>query len=112
MKRTTDWRWAHIVCALWVPNVSFVDPESRDAIDLYGMDEKRFGLTCSLCDQRRGACVQCKERKCLRAFHVTCARKSGLHMAEKEHEEWVELAVYCEKHRPKSVGKKRRSKQP
>jgi len=108
MKRTTDWRWAHVVCALWLPNVSFADPESRDAIDLSGMDERRFGLTCSLCGQQKGACIQCKERKCMRAFHVTCAREHGLHMAEKEHDDWVEFSTYCDKHKPKTGPKRRR----
>jgi NuA3 HAT complex component NTO1 len=109
MKRTTDWRWAHVVCALWVPNVSFMDPESRDAIDLSGMDERRFGLSCSLCGQQKGACIQCKERKCMRAFHVTCARKHELHMTEREHDDWVEFSVYCDKHKPK-LGARRRKK--
>jgi hypothetical protein len=108
LKRTTDWRWAHVVCALWVPNVSFVDPESRDAIDLFGMDEKRFALSCGLCGVQKGACIQCKERKCMRAFHVTCARKHDLHMTEKERDDWVEFSVFCDKHKPKPVGKRRR----
>ncbi|KAJ1624511.1 PHD-zinc-finger like domain-containing protein [Pavlovales sp. CCMP2436] len=108
LKRTTDWRWAHVVCALWVPNVSFVDPESRDAIDLFGMDEKRFALSCGLCGVQKGACIQCKERKCMRAFHVTCARKNDLHMTEKERDDWVEFSVYCDKHKPKPANKRRR----
>lgn len=105
MKRTSDWRWAHIVCAVWMPNVSFHDPESRDVVDIVGIDDRRFGLTCSLCATQAGACIQCKERKCLRAFHVTCAHTHGLQRVEKEHAEWVELGAFCPKHQAKKIRK-------
>jgi len=60
MKRTTDGRWAHITCALWVPNAQFLDAEGRDVIHPFAIHEDRLKLVCTICDKRMGACIQCK----------------------------------------------------
>jgi len=33
MKRTTDYRWAHIACAVWIPEVFFRSGIGREPID-------------------------------------------------------------------------------
>jgi hypothetical protein len=113
MKRTTDGRWAHITCALWVPNAQFLDAEGRDVIHPFAIHEDRLKLVCTICDKRMGACIQCKAPRCLTAFHATCARKLGWHMVEKEKNDWVLLEALCDKHRPKDVTqrKKRRRRE-
>ena len=108
LKRTSDSRWAHINCALWVPGVQFLDPEGRDIIHPFGVNEKRLDLICSLCKQPGGACIQCKAPRCLTAFHVTCAQRKGLHMVEKEKDDHVEFVAFCEKHRPGGKAKRRK----
>ena len=43
--------------------------------------QARFQLSCSLCSQSYGACIQCAgSRQCFAAFHPTCASKEGLRM--------------------------------
>ena len=43
--------------------------------------QARFQLSCSLCSQTYGACIQCAgSRQCFAAFHPTCASKEGLRM--------------------------------
>ena len=116
LKRTSDFRWAHIVCGLWIPEAEFLDPEGRDIIDPFSVNEKRLELSCSLCNKPGGACIQCKAPRCLTAFHASCARHNGgVHMCEKEKVnpkdgvEYVELQVLCERHRP-PVGEKKRKR--
>mmetsp|Transcript_44943 Transcript_44943/g.74586 ORF Transcript_44943/g.74586 Transcript_44943/m.74586 type:complete len:224 (-) Transcript_44943:293-964(-) len=108
LKRTTDSRWAHITCALWVPGVQFLDVEGRDVIHPFGVHEKRLDLVCSICEKHMGACIQCKAPRCLTAFHATCARRKGLHMVEKEKDDYVDFAAYCDKHRPASTLQKKK----
>ena len=108
LKRTSDFRWAHIVCGLWIPEAEFLDPEGRDIIHPFGVNEKRLDLICSLCKQPGGACIQCKAPRCLTAFHVTCAQRKGLHMVEKEKDDHVEFVAFCEKHRPGGKAKRRK----
>lgn len=53
---------------------------------------------CYLCRKRVGACIQCANRNCFAAFHVTCARDFGLELKMKQGNERGELRAYCEKH--------------
>ena len=113
LKRTSDARWAHIVCALWTPGAEFLDPDGLDVVHPCAVNPARLELTCSICNTKGGACIQCKAPRCLAAFHASCARRSSnVHMVEKEKEDgYVDLHLFCEKHRPAEAGgKKRRRK--
>ncbi|KAL5492640.1 hypothetical protein ACEPAI_4087 [Sanghuangporus weigelae] len=103
-KQTVSGDWAHLLCAIWVP-------ETRVANDVFmepitGVDrisKQRWKLKCSLCDTREGACIQCSKSSCFLAFHATCARREKLLMPMKSAhgQEPATLAAYCEKHLPK-----------
>eukprot|EP00041_Stephanoeca_diplocostata_P026839 m.730852 g.730852 ORF g.730852 m.730852 type:complete len:538 (+) comp23057_c0_seq2:168-1781(+) len=76
--------WAHILCALWIPGITFDDNVSRNMIDLskyHAADQ----ATCMLCIEEgrhalaaTGACISCSTVGCPKKFHVTCAHKRGL----------------------------------
>ena len=55
---------------------------------------------CSLCRERVGACIQCDNRNCFTAFHVTCARQMGLLMSMKSVGTDGSLRAFCDKHIP------------
>uniref|UniRef100_A0A3Q1FH90 Jade family PHD finger 2 n=1 Tax=Acanthochromis polyacanthus TaxID=80966 RepID=A0A3Q1FH90_9TELE len=40
----------------------------------------RWALSCSLCREHTGTCIQCSMPSCIVAFHVTCAFDHGLEM--------------------------------
>ena len=50
-----------------------------------------------------GACIQCANRNCFSAFHVTCARERGLELKMRQGVQGGELKAYCEKHSPVST---------
>ncbi|KAF3860092.1 hypothetical protein F7725_000347 [Dissostichus mawsoni] len=69
-KQTSDGRWAHVVCAIWIPEKGLVTSPRHAG-----------KLTCYLCKQKgRGASIQCHKANCYTAFHVTCAQRAGLFM--------------------------------
>ena len=72
MKRTTDFQWAHINCALWIPEVFFHDADGRDFIDYYRIPIERWHKECSYCKSTDGCCMRCSSNKCETTFHVSC----------------------------------------
>ncbi|KAB7494936.1 PHD finger protein, partial [Armadillidium nasatum] len=95
-------KWAHVACALWIPEVSIGSVERMEPITkIANIPQSRWALVCVLCRERRGACIQCSVKSCKTAYHVTCAFKHGLEMKaiiEDENADDVKLRSYCEKH--------------
>ncbi|UJR35760.1 hypothetical protein I4U23_028508 [Adineta vaga] len=108
MKRTSDGGWAHVVCALYIPEVSFGDDTTMQPIILSKIPSTRFGQECSICTQNgrsklistSGACCACTVKNCSQVFHVTCAQANGL-LCEDVRKNNCQYPIYCEQHRPK-----------
>lgn len=99
-------KWTHVSCALWVPEVSIGCVEKMEPITkISQIPPSRWALTCCLCRERMGACIQCSVKACKRAYHVTCAFENSLEMKaiidENPKEDEVKLKSYCPKHSKK-----------
>lgn len=72
----------------------------------------RWRLSCYLCNQKMGACIQCGNKSCYQAFHVTCARKARLFLKMKNNQGTLAvldgatvLKAFCDKHCPTDYAK-------
>lgn len=102
--------WAHVSCALWIPEVSIGCVDRMEPITkISSIPQSRWSLICVLCRKRVGSCIQCSVKPCKTAYHVTCAFQHGLEMRaiieEGNAEDGVKLRSYCQKH-SMSKGKK------
>ncbi|KAM0301130.1 hypothetical protein ACHAPM_005348 [Fusarium culmorum] len=107
-KQTNSSKWSHLLCAMWIPEVSlgnhtFMEP----VMDVEKVPKSRWKLTCYICRQRMGACIQCGNKNCYQAFHVTCARRSRLFLKMKTSQGALAvldggmvLKAFCDKHCP------------
>lgn len=106
-KQTNASRWAHLLCAIWIPEVSlgnntFMEP----VMDVEKVPRPRWKLNCYICRQKMGACIQCGNKNCFVAFHVTCARRAKLFLKMKSthggpaNMDASVLKAYCDKHVP------------
>ncbi|KDO20918.1 hypothetical protein SPRG_14149 [Saprolegnia parasitica CBS 223.65] len=103
LKPTSDRRWAHAICALAIPELTFRDVPTLEPIDgIMDLDPSRFRTLCNLCKRKGGAVVLCEEPSCATAYHVYCAAEAGL---------WIgapgdaatpanPMALFCDKHLP------------
>uniref|UniRef100_A0A667YKF1 Jade family PHD finger 3 n=1 Tax=Myripristis murdjan TaxID=586833 RepID=A0A667YKF1_9TELE len=99
-------KWAHVSCALWIPEVSIACPERMEPITKVShIPPSRWSLICSLCKMKTGACIQCSVKNCTTPFHVTCAFEHSLEMKTILDEgDEVKFKSYCLKHSKSKVG--------
>ncbi|KAI7811281.1 lysine-specific demethylase 4C isoform X1 [Triplophysa rosa] len=104
LKRTVDDRWAHVMCAVGLPEVKFLDVVKRAPIDISAIPVQRYKLKCIYCRNRikslSGACIQCSCGRCPTSFHVTCAHAAGVPM---EPDDWPYVVfITCHRHQSRS----------
>ncbi|KAK4684246.1 NuA3 HAT complex component NTO1, partial [Tremellales sp. Uapishka_1] len=100
-KQTSTGHWCHLLCAIWIPELGVGNAMYMEPVEgVESIPKNRWKLICSLCKERVGACIQCENRNCFTAFHVTCARQMGLLMTMKTAENGGILRCFCDKHLP------------
>ena len=66
---------------MYTPETYFgVDPDTNEEVicNVDGIPKARTDLKCHFCRSKVGACFQCSEKKCVRAYHATCAAAAGV----------------------------------
>uniref|UniRef100_A0A667XPF5 Lysine-specific demethylase 4B n=1 Tax=Myripristis murdjan TaxID=586833 RepID=A0A667XPF5_9TELE len=111
LKKTTDDKWAHVMCAVALPEARFSDEAKRSPIDTSRIPMQRYKLKCIYCRKRcagkrqAGACIQCSCGRCPTSFHVTCAHAAGVTM---EPDDWpYVVSITCHRHQSRSSSKQR-----
>ncbi|GAB0098684.1 protein AF-10 [Sergentomyia squamirostris] len=106
LKKTDNSSWAHVVCALYIPEVRFGNVTTMEPIILQLIPPERYAKTCCICQElgkgsraNVGACMQCNKGGCRQQFHVTCAQALGLLCEEAgNYLDNVKYCGYCQHH--------------
>ncbi|XP_035381744.1 protein AF-10 isoform X2 [Electrophorus electricus] len=120
LKRTDNGGWAHVVCALYIPEVEFANVSTMEPIVLQSVPHERYNKTCYICEEQgreskaaTGACMACNKHGCRQAFHVTCAQFAGLLCEEQGSDaDNVKYCGYCKYHYSKLRRSKGRASRP
>ncbi|PQE33040.1 PHD-finger domain-containing protein [Rutstroemia sp. NJR-2017a WRK4] len=107
-KQTNASKWSHLLCAMWIPEVSLGNTTFMEPVmEVEKVPKSRWKLNCYICNQAMGACVQCGNKSCFTAFHVTCARRARLFLKMKNNHGTLAildgntvLKAFCDKHSP------------
>ncbi|KAH0496267.1 hypothetical protein TgHK011_003638 [Trichoderma gracile] len=82
---TDDGRKAHRLCALYIPETYIDMVDGKEIVsNVDAVHKDRLDLKCLFCRSKRGACFQCSQKKCARAYHATCAAAAGVFTEEQE----------------------------
>ncbi|XP_035687816.1 protein AF-10-like isoform X1 [Branchiostoma floridae] len=102
--------WAHVICALYIPEVQFGNVATMEPIILSMVPHDRFNKICYICEESgreskasSGACMTCNKNGCRQSFHVTCAQMGGLLCEEQGNYQNVKYCGYCSHHYSKLV---------
>eukprot|EP00850_Spirogloea_muscicola_P015718 SM000123S25830 [mRNA] locus=s123:93745:101705:+ [translate_table: standard] len=82
--------WVHRECAVWSPEVYFRGAGLRKVQNAI---RRGRSLKCSRCG-RSGATMGCRIDRCIRSYHLPCARSDSCHF---DHDEYL---VACAEHSP------------
>ncbi|EAU90390.2 ZNF1 [Coprinopsis cinerea okayama7 len=75
-KPTEGQGWTHVICAVFLPELSFTDASRLRLVEgMSTIAKHRWTTKCCLCGEMEGAVVKCSD--CYREFHVSCAWKEG-----------------------------------
>lgn len=75
---TDNGKQAHRVCGLYTPE-TYLSEDAKKILNVKNIDKSRLELKCNFCHIRtKGACFQCSAKKCVRAYHATCAAAAGV----------------------------------
>ena len=76
---TDNGKQAHRRCALYTPETYISDEAGQERIcDISQIDKARIEMKCYYCRNKKGSVFQCSQKKCVRAYHATCAAQAGV----------------------------------
>lgn len=110
-KRTTDKKWVHVVCALFIEGCVFEDKDTMEPIDTSGV--KNWKQSCAFCsktnvdEQLFGATAKCAKPKCNKFVHATCAQKQNLNVEFVTKKETLHFDAFCSKEHLDAVENRR-----
>ena len=108
--------WCHIVCALYIKQVSFENNELREEISFANVPEHINQNECYICTDE-GKCkicadygvrITCISRECTKSVHVTCAQLRGL-LVEYVYDRKSYYVGFCDEHLPEHNKRNRSS---
>ncbi|XP_019851070.1 PREDICTED: protein AF-10-like [Amphimedon queenslandica] len=120
LKRTDTGSWAHVVCALYIPEVTFGNLRTMEPIVTTKLPKERFSKACYICEElgqetqaSTGACMSCHKSNCRLTFHVTCAQKEQLLVEEEDPRDMRNIIYcgYCSTHYKRMVKQKLKQQQ-
>lgn len=93
-KKTENFKWVHVLCVLYIKDLSFLNPVFLEPVDLSEVKDQNYGSLCSLCQGKDGVVIECSFSGCCCAYHVTCGIEGNCYYDHSN------LLSYCTVHDP------------
>lgn len=111
MKKTTNNKWVHAICALFTEGAFFEDENNMEPVNLSSVSESKQNQTCAYCLKTVGFCSLCSKSKCAKRIHVTCAQRNKCTIEiTKEKSNSIDFRAFCSEHKPRKSKRRVSSK--
>lgn len=97
MKKTTDNRWAHVLCTFFISDARFVDTDTMEPVDVTKIRQPKKKLPCVFCNDTFGTLKCCK---CSKGLHAPCGFEHNTLIEEVNSDDTIAFLGYCDKHKP------------
>lgn len=99
MKLTTDRRFVHVICALFVKNTQIANSDTMEPINITKVRFPKIKLPCIFCEGTYGT-LKCVIRNCRNYMHASCGSENGCLKEELDNKELIKFVGYCKEHVP------------
>lgn len=101
LKKTTDEKWVHVICALFIQGTTFTNKNRMEPVNTANVLKKNRDQKCIFCSKVCGVCCQCSDPSCSRFLHVTCGQKYKC-LVENINPKTNKIGfeAYCRQHNP------------
>lgn len=101
LKKTDNNKWAHVICALLHPDLSFCNTNIRDPIET--VDLVPIEGNCKICNEKSSYLINCAYEGCTQFYHPSCC-------SELYYSDLNNSVTYCNDHNPLHKNRKLLSK--
>lgn len=97
MKKTTDEKFVHVICALFVSETEFANNEIMEPVNISKVKAPKNNATCVFCKGLFGT-FKCAAKKCKKNLHASCGFENGSLKEELDDENLIKFVGYCDDH--------------
>lgn len=96
LKMTTNEKWAHVICALFISGAEFTNDEEMEPIDISRCKFNKNKI-CIFCNATFGV-LKCKKKGCTKVLHISCGLENGTLKEIAQKDGSIEFVGFCEEH--------------
>lgn len=97
MKKTTNGKWAHVICGLIIPDCVFQNCQKMEPIDISKVKPNKKN-DCVFCHEK-GTTVKCNIRECKNFLHASCGLLNKTIVETLTKQNKISFNGYCNEHR-------------
>lgn len=99
-KKTSNGKWSHVICGLFIEGVRFGNKQKMEPINISKIPDECRNKLCEFCLNDDGVSCLCSDLDCNRWVHVTCAQKNACTKEIPDKKGKIKFLAYCENHMP------------
>lgn len=99
VKKTTNDKWVHVICTLFIEGTLFVDNQKMEPVDITNVPKSKYNKKCVFCNEKYGASLKCSKQSCSVYLHAFCGHiNNTLKESIVDDDENLNFHGFCKEH--------------